>query len=51
MYDGTASNKPCWQIIKDAAKCPMGDNYILDVQRATAPPPDTHMIAYCVTEA
>ncbi|MDQ3364625.1 MAG: hypothetical protein M3680_04275 [Myxococcota bacterium] len=49
--DATASNKTCWRITKDAAKCPGGDNFILDVQRSTAPPPDTHMIAYCVTEA
>lgn len=48
--DASASVKPCWRITKDAMKCPEGDNYILEVVRAEAPPPDTHMIAYCVTE-
>jgi hypothetical protein len=45
------TNTPCWRITKDAVKCPMGDQYILDIQRGgTTPPPDTHVIAYCVTE-
>jgi len=49
--DANASTKPCWRITKDATKCPTGDNFILEVVRAVAPPPDTHMIAYCVTDA
>jgi len=49
--DASASVKPCWRIVKDATKCPTGDNFILEVVRSEAPPPDTHMIAYCVTEA
>jgi len=57
--NATASVKPCWRIIADPVKCPDDmdpntpptGNYILDVQRSEAPPPDTHMIAYCVTEA
>ena len=48
--DASASNKPCWRITTDATKCPENDHFVLDVQRAQAPPPDTHMIAYCVTE-
>jgi len=48
--DANASVKPCWRIATDATKCPTGDNYILEVVRAEAPPPETHMIAYCVTE-
>ncbi|MBA3501178.1 MAG: VWA domain-containing protein [Deltaproteobacteria bacterium] len=48
----TPSNTPCWRISKDPAKCPTGDQFILDIQRGgTTPPPDTHVIAYCVTEA
>ena len=49
--DASASMKPCWRIVKDATKCPTGDNFILEVVRSEAPPPDTHMIAYCVTES
>ena len=48
-----STNKPCWAIVKDAMKCPTAqypDNFILKVERSEAPPPDTHMIAYCVTE-
>ncbi len=48
--NATASVKPCWQIKTDVAKCPGGDNYVLDIQRTQAPPPDTHVIAYCVTD-
>ncbi len=51
-----ASNKPCWRIVKDAALCPtsMGtnpDNFILKIERAESPPPETHVVSYCVTEA
>ncbi len=49
--DANASNKPCWRINTDATKCPTGQHYILEVVRAEAPPPETHMIAYCVTNA
>jgi hypothetical protein len=45
------TNTPCWRITKDAVKCPENSQYILDIQRGgTTPPPDTHVIAYCVTE-
>ena len=51
---GTPANTPCWRISADATKCPSPqypDHLILDVQRGnTTPPPDTHMIAYCVTD-
>ena len=52
--DASSSVKPCWKIDTDPVKCPSPDypdNYILVVDRSVAPPPDTHMIAYCVTEA
>ena len=45
------SNRPCWRIQVDAMKCPDGDHFVLDVVRAEAPPPETHVIAYCVTDA
>ena len=48
--DASLGPKPCWHIVKDAAKCPTGDQYILKIERTEAPPPDTHVIAYCVTE-
>ena len=60
--DANASVKPCWRVVKDAARCPTSvdpktmetvnpDNFVLEVVRAEAPPPETHMLAYCVTEA
>jgi len=42
---------PCWELIPDAAKCPMGSNLILKVNDPNTPPDDTHIIANCVTKA
>ena len=50
--DATSSVKPCWKIGVDATKCASSPgNFVLEVDRAIAPAPDTHVIAYCVTEA
>lgn len=49
--DATASNKPCWRIETDPTNCPASDNYTLKIERDQTPPPETHVIAYCVTEA
>ncbi len=48
--NGGLTNKPCWHIIKDAMKCPMSQNFILKTEDAQTPPPETHTIAYCVTQ-
>ena len=45
------TNKPCWHIVVDAMRCSMAPNRALKTEDAETPPPDTHTIAYCVTEA
>jgi hypothetical protein len=45
-----STNKPCWEIIDDAAQCPGGNNQILKVNDP-APPNEAHIIANCVTTA
>jgi len=45
------TNKPCWHIVMDAAKCPDKQHLILKTEDAQTPPPETHTIAYCVTKA
>ncbi|HEU0037583.1 MAG TPA: hypothetical protein VFQ53_43530 [Kofleriaceae bacterium] len=47
----TAGAQPCWELLVDAAQCPLGDNLILKVNDPGTPPLDTHIIANCVTEA
>ncbi len=56
--DGTNSIKPCWKIQKDTMNCPAQNpdgtpnaQFVLKVERAETPPPETHVIAYCVTDA
>ncbi len=49
--DGGLTNKPCWHLIQDATKCPMGSNLILKVEDPNTPPDGTHIIANCVTKA
>jgi hypothetical protein len=44
------SNKPCWEIIPDPMNCKEGSQLTLKIQRSEAPPGDTHVISYCVTE-
>lgn len=42
---------PCWKIDRDPAKCPIGKNLILTIDRNNvAPPPETHVISNCVTQ-
>jgi hypothetical protein len=49
------SNKPCWTIATDAMNCPTTPtkphSFVLKIERSEAPPPETHVIANCVTEA
>jgi hypothetical protein len=47
----SSSNKPCWAIETDAMNCTAGDHLTLKIERNQAPPADTHVISYCVTEA
>jgi hypothetical protein len=47
----SATNKPCWAIETDLANCTAGDHLTLKVERAVAPPPDDHVVSYCVTSA
>jgi hypothetical protein len=49
--DASLSNKPCWHIVVDPEKCPSSENFILKTEDNVAPPPETHIVAYCVTEA
>lgn len=50
--DASLGNKPCWHLVEDAANCPTTPtNLKLVVERSEAAPPDTHMIANCVTTA
>ncbi len=45
-----SSNLPCWAIETDTANCSSGSHLTLKVERGnTTPPPDTHVISYCVT--
>ncbi|MGE3547559.1 MAG: hypothetical protein AB7L28_26775, partial [Kofleriaceae bacterium] len=44
-------NVPCWHIIVNP-ECNSETNFALKVERGGAtPPPETHTISYCVTEA
>jgi len=45
------SNPPCWKIITDTVNCSGGEHLKLEIVRTAPPPPDTHVISYCVTEA
>jgi hypothetical protein len=53
--DASSSNKPCWRIDTDPGppymNCPLSEHRILKIERSETPPPETHVIAYCVTEA
>jgi hypothetical protein len=49
--DGSLSNKPCWHIVTDVNLCPTADHFILKIERAVAPPPETTVFANCVTKA
>ena len=49
--DPNYTNKPCWRIATDLANCPGSDHYVLKIERAEAPPPETTIFANCVTEA
>ncbi len=50
--NATNTNTPCWRIETDAANCTGSDHFVLKVDRGnTTPAPDTHEIAYCVTES
>ena len=44
-------NKPCWHIVADAEQCMADDHLMLKIERTQDPPPETHIIANCVTEA
>jgi hypothetical protein len=49
-----SSNKPCWAIVLDSQAtppqmCATTSHLTLEVERNQAPPPDDHVISYCVT--
>jgi hypothetical protein len=46
-----ATNKPCWAIESDPANCSSASHLTLKVERSQAPPPDDHVVSYCVTQA
>lgn len=53
---GAASDPPCWQLVLDEPvggvylKCPLSEHYLLKVERQDTLPPDTHIVANCVTQ-
>ena len=49
--NSTDSNTPCWKIITDLANCAGGEHLKIEIVRTQMPPPETHVISYCVTEA
>jgi len=53
--NASISNKPCWTIASDPMNCPTTPekphSFVLKIERSEAPPPETHVIANCVTEA
>ena len=50
--DAGSTNKPCWKIGTDTTKCSTTpEGFILITETVVAPPDDTHIVAYCVTEA
>ncbi len=46
----TSTNKPCWDIEQDTANCMGPGQLTLKVQDNGTPPPNTHIVSYCVTE-
>lgn len=46
----SSTNKPCWAIVPDPMNCMSGANLTLKIVRSEAPPADTHVVSYCVTE-
>jgi hypothetical protein len=50
--NATNGNTPCWRINVDLVNCPNSDHFTLKIERGgTTPAPETHVIAYCVTDA
>jgi hypothetical protein len=48
----TDSNVPCWKIDSDPMGCPTApNNQVLVIVNPNTPPPETHIIANCVTDA
>ena len=45
----SSANKPCWAIETDAMNCTAKQNLTLKIERDVTPPPDDHVISYCVT--
>jgi hypothetical protein len=49
------TNKPCWHIADDPDNCPATatkmHSHVLKIERSESAPPETHVIANCVTEA
>jgi len=50
MAPASSTNKPCWAIENDPVNCMSGMHLTLKVERSEAPPADTHVVSYCVTE-
>lgn len=47
---GAAANKPCWRIATDDVLCKKNDHLVLRIEGQDTLPPDTHVVANCVTE-
>jgi hypothetical protein len=49
--EGAYTNMPCWRIATDQMNCTKAPHHVLKIERAEAPPPETTVLANCVTEA
>ncbi|MDX2091601.1 MAG: hypothetical protein SFX73_27320 [Kofleriaceae bacterium] len=51
----SSTNKPCWAIAEDPMNCAptatKPHSFVLKIERSESAPPETHVIANCVTEA
>jgi hypothetical protein len=45
-----ATNQPCWRIAVDTALCKTKQSLVLRIEGQDSLPPDTHVLANCVTE-
>ena len=47
---GGAANKPCWRITTDDVLCKKTGHLVLRIEGQDTLPPDSHVLANCVTE-
>jgi hypothetical protein len=53
---GAATDPPCWHLVQEQpvngvyAQCPLSEHYLLKIERQDTLPPETHIVANCVTQ-